>query len=97
MEKVIRGGASQFLFLTEYYFRHQMQYDEMGKISGTYEEERNVFSILMGQHERRRYLGRPRCRWEDSVKIYLKKYDVMTWIVLIGLRIWTRGGLVCVY
>jgi len=46
-----------------------MQYDEMEKIPGTYEEERNAFIILVGKHEGRRHLGRPRCRWENNVKI----------------------------
>jgi hypothetical protein len=46
-----------------------MQYVEMGKIYGTYGEERNAFSILVGKHEGRRHLGRPRCRWKYTIKI----------------------------
>jgi hypothetical protein len=38
---------------------------------------------LVGKHEGRRHLGRPKCRWEDNIKIFLNKYDVMTWVLLI--------------
>jgi hypothetical protein len=62
-----------------------MQYDEMGKIYGAYGDEKNAFSILVGKHEGRRHPGRHRCRWEDNIKIYLNKCDVLTWVVLIWL------------
>jgi hypothetical protein len=35
-------------------------------------EMRNVFNILIGKHERKRPLGRPRHSWEDNIKMYLK-------------------------
>jgi hypothetical protein len=32
-------------------------------------EERGVHRVLVGKHEGRRPLGRPRCRWEDNIKM----------------------------
>jgi hypothetical protein len=35
------------------------------------EEKRNAYRILVGKPERKRPLGRPRCRWVDINKIDL--------------------------
>jgi hypothetical protein len=32
-------------------------------------------SSLVGKPEEKRLLGKPRRRWEDNIKIYLKKLD----------------------
>jgi hypothetical protein len=32
------------------------------------EEERGVYSVLLGKPKGKRPLGRPRCRWEDNMK-----------------------------
>jgi hypothetical protein len=32
-------------------------------------EERDVYSVLVGRPEGKRPLGRPRCRWEDNIKM----------------------------
>jgi hypothetical protein len=37
-------------------------------------------------------LGRPRCRWEDNIKMGLRE-DGMVWIGMIWLRIGTSGRL----
>jgi hypothetical protein len=39
-------------------------------------EKRNAYRILVGKQEVKRPLGRPRCRWEDNIKIDLR---VMGW------------------
>jgi hypothetical protein len=36
-------------------------------------ERRDAYRALMGKPERRRPLGRPRHRWEDNIKIDLRK------------------------
>ena len=38
----------------------------------------------MGKPEGKRPLGRPRCRWEDNIKMYLQEVGdgVMDWIKL---------------
>jgi hypothetical protein len=32
-------------------------------------EERGVHMVLVGKPEGKRPLGRPRCRWEDNIKV----------------------------
>jgi hypothetical protein len=47
-------------------------------------EPRNVYRILVGKAERKGPLGRPRRRWVDDIKIYLRVigWDGMDWIDL---------------
>jgi hypothetical protein len=47
-------------------------------------ETRNACRILVGKQEGKRPLGRPRLRWEDNIKIDLRKvrWDGMDWIEL---------------
>ena len=37
------------------------------------EERRGVHKVLVGKPEGKRPLGRPRCRWEDNIKMDLQK------------------------
>jgi hypothetical protein len=47
-------------------------------------EKRGAYKILVGRPEGRRPLGRPRCRWEDNIKIDLQEVGWMCiyWIQL---------------
>jgi hypothetical protein len=47
-------------------------------------EKRNVYRILVGKPEGNRPLGRPRCRWMDSITMGLRaiRWDEMDWIDL---------------
>ena len=47
-------------------------------------ERRGVNRVLIGKPEGRRPLGRPRCRWEDSIKMDLQEVGCgeMDWIKL---------------
>jgi hypothetical protein len=36
-------------------------------------EERKVYRVLVGQPEGKRPLGRPRCRWEDGIRMDLRE------------------------
>jgi hypothetical protein len=36
-------------------------------------ERSGVYRILVGKPEGKRSLGRPRCRWEDNIKMNLKE------------------------
>jgi hypothetical protein len=36
-------------------------------------EKRNVYRILVGKSERTRPPGRPRCTWEDNIKMDLRE------------------------
>jgi len=42
------------------------------------EEIRNVYKILVGKHAGR-YLRRPKCMWQDDVKIDMKVIDGKLW------------------
>jgi hypothetical protein len=44
----------------------------MGRACGTYGEERNAYTVLVGRAEGRRPLGRHRPKWEDNIKIDFK-------------------------
>jgi hypothetical protein len=38
-------------------------------------EERGVHRVLVGKHEEKRPLGRPRRRWEDNIKMDLQEVE----------------------
>jgi hypothetical protein len=42
-------------------------------------EKSKAYTIFVGKSERKRPLGRPRCRWVDNVKWILKKYNGVVW------------------
>jgi hypothetical protein len=56
-------------------------------------EGRDAYKILVGRPEGRRPLGRPRCRWDDNIKMDLQEVEWGVWTGLIWLRIGTGGGL----
>jgi hypothetical protein len=47
-------------------------------------DKRNACRILVGNPEGKRPLGRPRCRWMDNIKMYLREigWGGMDWIDL---------------
>ena len=46
------------------------------------EQNSSIFKVLTGTPTGKRSLGRPRCRWEDNIRMDLKKIGVnmRTWI-----------------
>jgi hypothetical protein len=56
----------------------------VGWTCGTNAEGRSVYRVLVGRPEGKRPLGRPRCRWEDNIKMDLREtgIDEATWIRL---------------
>jgi hypothetical protein len=48
------------------------------------EEGRGVYRVLVGRPERKTQLGRPRCRWEDKIKMDLRDIgiDGANWVQL---------------
>ena len=53
------------------------------------EEGRDVHKVLVGKPEGKRPLGRPRCRWEDNIKMDLQEVgkdvgDWMSWPALVS-------------
>ena len=51
-------------------------------------ERRSVYTVFVGKPEGKRPLGRPRCRWENNIKVDLLEVG---WGVLSGLN-WLRIG-----
>jgi hypothetical protein len=47
-------------------------------------ERRGIYRVLVGKPEGRRRVGRPRCRWEDNIKVDLQEVGcgAMDWIEL---------------
>jgi len=47
-------------------------------------ERRGIYRVVVGKSEGNRPLGRPRCRWEDNIKMDLHEvgFGVMDWIEL---------------
>jgi hypothetical protein len=39
-------------------------------------EGRGVYKVLVGRPKGRRPLGRPRCRWEDNIKMDLRETGI---------------------
>ena len=56
----------------------------MGGACSAYGERRGVYRVLVGKLEGKRPLGRPRRRWEDSIKMDLQEVGCggMDWIEL---------------
>jgi hypothetical protein len=42
-------------------------------------DRRGVCRVLDMKAERKRLLGRPRCRWEDNIKMDLQKVEFGRW------------------
>jgi hypothetical protein len=58
-------------------------------------EGRGVYRVLVGMPEGRRPLGRPRRKWEDNIKIYLREIgiDEANWIRMAQDRVqWHEHG-----
>jgi hypothetical protein len=48
------------------------------------EEKRKVYKVLVGKPKGKRPLGRPRCRWEDRIRMDLREIGLggVDWIRL---------------
>ncbi|KAJ4428780.1 hypothetical protein ANN_25773 [Periplaneta americana] len=53
-------------------------------------ESRNAYRVLAGRSEGKRLLRRPRRRWEDNIKMYLREVDMMS-LTLLGRKFQSRG------
>ena len=63
----------------------------MGGECSAYGEKRGVYGILVGKPEGKRSLGRPWCRWEDSIKMDLQEVGCGVRTGSSWLRIGTGG------
>ena len=60
---------------------------------GTYGRQERRIQGFGGRPEGKRQTGRPRCRWEDNIKLNVQEGGWGAWTGLIGLRAGTGGGL----
>jgi hypothetical protein len=67
------------VFFTQYCSGDKIQKNEMGGTCNTYGEGRNLYGVLVGRPEGKTPLGRPRCRWEDNIKMDLQKVECGVW------------------
>jgi hypothetical protein len=56
-------------------------------------ESRRAYSVVLGKPEGERPLGRPGCRWEDSIKTDIEEMIWVAWTGLFWRRIGASGGL----
>jgi hypothetical protein len=56
-------------------------------------EGRDAYRVLVGRPESKRPLGRPRCRWEDNIKMDLRETGInrVNWIQLAQDRVQWRA------
>ena len=64
----------------------------MGGTCSTYGEMMDAYRFWMGKTEGKGPLGRPRCGWEDNVKMDIQEVG-WSWTGLIWRRVGTGGGL----
>jgi hypothetical protein len=55
--------------------------------------EEKYIQVLVGNPEEQRQLGRPRHRWEDKIKMYLRKYEGRAWTIFICCSTGRSAGL----
>jgi hypothetical protein len=77
--------------LTKYCSGDQIEKNEMGGECSTYGERRDVYRVLVGKPEGKRPLKRPRCRWEDNIKMDLQDVGCGAWTGSVWLRLGTGG------
>jgi len=52
---------------------NQIKEDEVGGACGTHGGGERFLQVLVGRSESKIPLGRPRCRWEDNIKMDLRE------------------------
>jgi len=65
----------------------------MGGACGTYGREKSGYRVLIEKPEKKRLLGRPRCKWEDNIRMDLQEVRLGVWTGFIWLSTGTCGGL----
>ena len=78
--------------LTQYCLGDKIGKNEMGGACSAYGGEERRIQSFGGISEGRRPLGRPRRRWEDNIKMDLRKWDVGVWTGCSWFMIRTSGG-----
>ena len=64
----------------------------MGGACGVYGGQNSHIQGFGGETLGKEPLGRPKCRWEDNIKMIFRKWDVGLWTGSSWLRTGTDGG-----
>jgi hypothetical protein len=61
-----------------------MKEDEMGRPCGRNGGKKNAYAVLLGKTEGKGPVEKPRGRWEDNIKMYVKEvgWEGVDWISL---------------
>jgi hypothetical protein len=62
-----------FIICTHPQISDQVKEDEMGRECGTHGTGEKMYKVLVWKTKRERPLRRPRCRWEDGIRMDLEK------------------------
>jgi hypothetical protein len=72
--------------------------DEISRTCSTHGRVKNLFKMLVGKPEDKTLLGRPRCRWQDNIRLDFNETDSedIDWIPLVQDRVqwWTLVNMV---
>ena len=60
------------------------------------EQSRNAYKVLVGKPEGKRSLGMPRRKWEDNMKMDLRRWVVILEIGWLLLKIGTNGEFIII-
>jgi hypothetical protein len=71
---------------------NKIEKNVMGGACSAVREERSVYRVLVEKPERKKPLGRPRCRWEDNIVMNLHGVGYGLWTGSSWFRIETGGG-----
>jgi hypothetical protein len=58
-----------------YYWREQIEKNEMGEECSTFRGEERCVQGVVGKPERMRPLGKPRRRWKNNIKMDLEEVE----------------------
>jgi hypothetical protein len=61
------------VFHSQYHSGDQVKKPEIGRECSTHGGSKDAYMDLVGKPERRRPLGRPRRRWKNNIKMYLRE------------------------
>jgi hypothetical protein len=71
---------------------NQIKNIEMGSTFDTYGDRRGAYRVLVTRPEGKRQLSRPKCTWEDNIKMDRQEMGWGTGTGMIWLRLGTDGG-----
>jgi len=81
------------VLFTKYYSGDQIEMRWAGHVARIRNRRSAYYRVMVGKSEGRRPIGRPRCIWEDNIKMDRQEMGWGAWTGLIRLRIGTGCGL----